>query len=104
MLNSGKKLHALRDKKNKYSNSRQRRGDALHTTRIYQVYHRQPDVYDSVWKWTFIFNMGSLEMYDRNTKSVQILLFPPPKSWILLIMIIVLLWSFNEIVFLFKES
>ena len=80
----------------------QRRHDALHTTRIYQVYYRQPDVYDSVWKWTlkwkrefiqlskFIFNMGSLEMYDRNTKSVQILLFPPPKSWTLLIMIIFL--------------
>jgi uncharacterized integral membrane protein len=61
----------------------------------------------SVWKWTlkwkhlvkkrefillskFIFNMGSLEMYDRNTKSVQVLLFPPPKSWTLLIMIIFL--------------
>jgi hypothetical protein len=25
---------------------------ALHTTHIYQVYYRQPDVYDSVWKWT----------------------------------------------------
>jgi hypothetical protein len=30
----------------------QRRRDALHTTRIQQVYYRQPDVYDSVWKWT----------------------------------------------------
>jgi hypothetical protein len=59
--------------------------------------------------------MGSPELYDRNTciqvlstilvlkKSVQVLLsFPKKKNSMIMIFFSVLLWSFNEIEFLFN--